>query len=177
MTAVVTRYHPLLVVLHWLVALMIAASLFGGLVLLSVTPNDDPLKPVYLQGHMAGGLTLAVVMLVRLATRLTTDKPGPMGEGWQVRIARITHWALYALIFAMLSTGIGMAALAGLWPLLSGGSVALPATFESLPPHAGHVLFARVLIALVVLHVGAAVWHALRRERVFARMGFGARRA
>lgn len=177
MTAAVTRYHPLLVALHWIVALMIAASLFGGLVLLSTTPNDDPLKPVYLQGHMAGGLALAAIMVIRLVTRLTTAKPGPIGDGWQPRVARITHWVLYGLIFAMLSTGIGMAALAGLWPLLSGGTVVLPASFSSLPPHAGHELFARLLIALVLLHVAAAVWHAVRGDRIFRRMGFGERQA
>lgn len=175
MSATVIRYHPLLVALHWIVALMIAASLFGGLVLLSATPNDDPLKQVYLQGHMAGGLALAVIMILRLVTRISTSRPAPLGTGWQPRVAVITHWALYLLVFAMLSTGIGMAALAGLWPLLSGGTVVLPDSFSSLAPHAGHELFSRLLIGLVVLHIAAAIWHAVRRDPVFRRMGFGRR--
>lgn len=171
----VSRYHPFLVALHWVVALMIVASLFGGLALLATTPNSDPNKPFYLQGHMAGGLALALLMVVRLVTRIFTAKPAQLADGWLGRLAKISHWAMYLLIFAMLSTGIGMAALGGLWPILSGQPVELPASFAVLPPHAGHVLFSRILIALIVLHVAAAVWHAMRRERIFGRMWFGRR--
>ncbi|MFN3591037.1 MAG: cytochrome b [Thermaurantiacus sp.] len=178
MAQAVTRYHPLLVTLHWLVAVMIAISLLGGLFGLSVTPNDDPMKPIFLTGHMAGGLALLAVMLVRLATRLSTAKPAPLeGPGWQVALARGVHWGLYLAIFAMLSTGIGMAVMAGLFPLLAGETVVLPETFETLPPHAGHELFSRLLIALILLHVAAAVWHSVRKDGALRRIWFGRRTA
>lgn len=171
----VVRYHPLLVALHWLVALLIAASLFGGLTLLQQTPNSDPLKAVYLRMHMAGGLALAAVMLVRLATRLATRKPAPLGGRLQAGAALVVHWAIYLVIFAMLATGIGIAALAGLFPLLSGAQVALPPSFEAFPPHAGHELFSRVLMALILLHVLGAVWHWLAGDSIWGRMWFGKR--
>lgn len=170
----VRRYHPLLVTLHWLVALMIGGSLVSGLVLLQTTPNSDPMKPVYLRAHMTGGLVLGALMLVRLATRLSTARPAPVGSLWQTRAAKATHWALYALVFAMLMTGIGMAALGGLWPLLSGAPAPLP-DFATLPPQAGHALFARALIALLALHVLATLWHAICGEKVMRRMSFGTR--
>ncbi len=172
----VHRYHPLLVALHWLVALMIATSLLGGLLGLATTPNDDPMKPVFLTGHMAGGLALLAVMVVRLATRLSTRRPPSVaGPAWQTRLAAVSHWAFYLLIFAMLSTGIGMAVMAGLFPLLAGEPVTLPASFAELPPHAGHRLFSRLLIALIALHLAAVVWHSLRGDGVLRRMWFGRR--
>jgi len=177
MAQTVTRYHPLLVALHWIVALMITASLVGGLTLLQATPNSDPMKLVYLQGHMAGGLALGVLMLARLVTRLSTAKPGPAAAGWKHRLARGVHWGMYLVIFAMLSTGIGMAVLGNLWPILTGNAVVLPRSFDVLPPHAGHELFARVLIGLLLLHILAAVWHSFVGEAVMGRMWFGRRRA
>ena len=39
-----TRYHPLLVVLHWLLALMIIVALVMGSTSLDPIPNDDPAK-------------------------------------------------------------------------------------------------------------------------------------
>jgi cytochrome b561 len=173
----VARYHPLLVGLHWVIALMAAASLMGGLTMLQATPNDDPMKPVYLQGHMLGGMALGALMIVRLGTRLSTAKPGPVGGRAQHLVAQGVHWAIYLLLFAMVATGLGMAALAGLWPILGGGTVALPADFAMLPPHAGHELFARVLIGLVLLHVLAAVWHGVAGEPIWHRIWFGRRRA
>ncbi len=176
MQTAVTRYHPLLVALHWIVALMVAASLVGGLALLSVTPNDDPMKPVYLRSHMIGGLALAALLIARLVTRLATARPPAASAGVQARIAAAVHWGFYLLLFAMLSTGLGMAALAGLWPLLAGGEVDLPRSFAELPPHAGHRLFARLLLGLIILHVGAAIWHAIRGQPIWHRMWFGPRR-
>ncbi len=176
MNEAVVRYHPLLVALHWLVALMIGASLVGGLTLLQLTPNSDPMKPLYLRAHIGGGLALGVLMILRLATRLLTARPGPVGSRPQAIAARAVHWTMYAVIFAMLATGIGMVALAGLWPLLSGAPVVLPPSFELFPPHAGHELFARILIALVLLHVAAAVWHGVSGQNVLGRMWLGRRR-
>jgi cytochrome b561 len=40
----VTRYHPLLVALHWLLAFLIIAALFAGFFLLARMPNSDPQK-------------------------------------------------------------------------------------------------------------------------------------
>lgn len=171
----VTRYHPLLVSLHWIIALMAAASLVGGLLVLQATPNSDPMKPIYLRGHIAGGLVLGVLMVLRLITRLRTARPPPAGSPGLHRAAQVAHWGLYLVMFAMVMTGIGMAALGGLWPILSGREVVLPASFAALPPHAGHELFARVLIGLVALHLLAALWHAVSGRSVWGRMWFGRR--
>ena len=173
----VTRYHPLLVALHWIIALMAAASLVGGLLVLQATPNSDPMKPVYLRGHLAGGLVLGVLMLLRLVTRLRTARPPAAGSAGLHTASQVAHWALYLAMFAMVMTGIGMAALGGLWPILSGGQATLPATFAALPPHAGHELFARVLIGLIALHLLAALRHAVSGKSVWGRMWFGSRTA
>lgn len=50
-----TRYHPALVAIHWLMALMILAGLFFGKFVLAGMSNADPEKVQGLAGHMTTG--------------------------------------------------------------------------------------------------------------------------
>jgi cytochrome b561 len=50
----VSRYHPLLVTLHWVLAVLIIAALAVGFFRLAATPNSDPQKIGVLRVHMAG---------------------------------------------------------------------------------------------------------------------------
>jgi cytochrome b561 len=157
--------------------LLVVANLAAGLLVLEAIPNDDPQKPEVLRLHMATGLAILVLMAVRLIARLFTQAPPSPHESKPLRwIARVNHWALYLVVIAMLSTGLGMAQMAELFPLLEGAGVTLPESFEDLPPYAGHALFSSVLIALIVLHVGAVVYHHARGDNLLARMWFGSRR-
>lgn len=69
-----TRYHPLLVALHWLMALMILMALAAGGLFLANMPADSPDKVQGLGGHMAFGMAIGVLLVIRLATRLASQK-------------------------------------------------------------------------------------------------------
>jgi cytochrome b561 len=63
--ALSSRYHPALVVLHWLLAvLLIAALALGALVLVKI-PNSDPMKLEAPRSHMAGGGLILILMVIR----------------------------------------------------------------------------------------------------------------
>jgi cytochrome b561 len=173
----VERYHPLLVVLHWVLAVAIIGNLAAGGLILSEMPNDHPAKPGLLRLHMATGLTILALMLVRIVSRLVTKKPPvPHKPGPLKWLAVANHWAFYFVIFGMLATGLGMAALGNLFPLLRGANVPLPASFEQLPPHAGHVFWSSVLIGLIALHLAGVIYHyAVKKENLLSRMWFGPR--
>jgi len=51
----VSRYHPVLVVLHWFLALLIIAMLSLGELALVKIPNASPMKLKGLSSHMAAG--------------------------------------------------------------------------------------------------------------------------
>ena len=72
------RYHPALVALHWLMVLLALAA--GGL-FLSDMPPDSPDKVSGLAGHMIIGLTIGVLLLIRLAVRLSTSHPPGASTG------------------------------------------------------------------------------------------------
>ena len=106
------RYHPALVVLHWLTFILIFAAFFirsgdggegrGG----SLIPNFSDLGL-----HMILGLTVLLVLLIRLVVRWRTKRPdwASTGSSFSDKIGELTHWALYLFTFGMVITGIILA--------------------------------------------------------------------
>lgn len=174
-----TRYHPLLVVLHWLLALMIIGGLIMGTYVLAATPNDDPFKLISLRMHMSMGLAILVLMLIRLGVRLLTAKPPHADIGNPVlnRLGVAAHWLFYILVIAMCVSGLATANLAGLREIVFGGSGApLPADFSAFPPRKAHGALATLLTLVILGHVAAGLWHQyVRKDGLFGRMWFGTR--
>jgi cytochrome b561 len=91
------------------------------------------------------------------------------------RAAQLSHYALYALMIGMPLIGWAMLS-AGAYPVMLYGGIGLPAI---LPQSAGlhtllwnaHFYLAFAFFALVLLHLAAALFHALvRRDGVFESM-------
>ena len=69
-----SRYHPLVVTLHWVLAVLIVAALAIGFVGLAPPPNSDPRKIAVLRVHMAGGMLILVLMGIRFIVRMCTSR-------------------------------------------------------------------------------------------------------
>ena len=174
-----TRYHPFLVALHWILAILVTVALFMGGVILSNIPNSDPEKLFGLQAHMIAGMTILVLMLIRLVTRLVTAKPphADTGNALLNKLGVLAHYALYLAVILMAGSGLATANLAGLPDIIFNGSGApLPASFDEFAPRAAHGILAKVLGALLILHVVAALYHQfVIKDNLFARVWFGRR--
>jgi cytochrome b561 len=174
----VSRYHPLLVALHWVMALLIIAALaLGALVMVNI-PNTDPMKIEALRSHMSGGILILILMLVRLFVRMRTRHPAPATAGNPLldRIAWASHRMFYVAVIGMAGSGLFMAVQAGLFGIVFGGHGSLPPDFWVFSVRTVHYAFSRLLIALITLHVAAALFHALvLRDGLLRRMFFGRR--
>lgn len=171
------RYHPALVALHWIVAILLLMALFAGKVALPSLPNSDPAKLSALSIHMGMGVSLLALMLIRLAVRWGTAHPAPATTGSPVldRLAGLAHGALYVLVIAMAGSGIALSVSSGLGDAVMGAGP-MPESFRGNPARAAHGLLSNLLLLLIVLHVAAALYHQfLRRDGLMARMWFGKR--
>jgi cytochrome b561 len=175
----VLRYHPLLVTLHWVLAVLIIAELTLGFFGLAATPNSDPRKIAILRVHMAGGVLILALMVIRFIVRMRTSRPADATTGYPLldRIAPISHYGFYVLVLVMVGTGFATAILAGLGEIVFGPSgAALPPTLMIYPTFVAHVFFATLLVGFVILHVLAAFYHQfVRKDGLFRRMLFARR--
>ena len=112
-----SRYHPLLVTLHWLLAVLILLALAVGFLGLAAMENADPAKITVLRWHMAGGMLILALMIVRFIVRLWTAKPPPAN-----RLAPVVHWGFYLLVVLMVATGFATGLAAGLPEIVFAGS-------------------------------------------------------
>ena len=175
----VTRYHPLLVALHWALAALIVADLTIGTVALVHIPNDAPKKLEALQAHMLGGLLILALMTLRLGVRVRTAKPAEATAGSPIldRVAWLSHRLLYVAVFGMIASGLTLALQSHAFQAVFAHEGRLPASFWAYPVRAVHFAFAKALMALITLHLAGALYHAfVRRDGLLARMWFGARR-
>lgn len=173
------RYHPLLVAIHWLVALMIIIALVMGSNVLAALPNDHPDKMFSLRGHMSIGIIVGVLMIVRLITRLRSSHPpkADTGSGILNLAGTAAHWVLYILIFLMVASGIGISISAGLPDIVFfGADTPLPESFDHLAPRAAHGIISKLLALTILTHIAGWAYHQFKlKDGLIGRMWFGSR--
>ena len=169
------RYTGVAIVLHWLVAVLILGQIAFGWYLQTV-PRKTPDRTIYVNLHKSTGLTLGLLVLVRLAWRLTHKAP-PLPDSipaWQRTAARASHFALYACMLIMPAAGY-VASNFSRFGVNFFNAILLPPWGIDNPRIYGvfnsiHVVTSYVLVALIVLHVLAALRHLYLRDGVFLRM-------
>lgn len=173
-----SRYSAVAIVLHWLIALAIAALVIMGIVMTGLPDTELTRKFALYQWHKSIGVTVLGLSLLRLAWRLT-HRPPPLPDNlkpWERLAARATHVGFYVLIIAIPLLGWAMVSASPYnIPTLLYGAVPWPhlpvpkAGFEAFK--AVHVWLAFGTLALLALHVAAALkHHYILRDDVLARM-------
>ena len=220
------RYHPSLVTLHWLIALLVFVNLYLGLFILKPRGGggfDFAARNTIQVVHMTIGISILLLLVVRLITRFVSKKPNPATAGSAILdfIARAVHYALYFFLFVMTLSGLIFSLQSNRFqsaflgasesPRFNGpppgfappnGTPGAPGSdgnpnFSGNPGRQGnnpgfgegfrgpffsplqlvHATTATILLLILGLqHILAAFYHQfIRRDRLFARMWFGAR--
>ena len=170
------RYTDVAIALHWLLAALVLSQIAFGWYLQEV-PRGTPARTIYVNLHKSTGLTIGLLILFRLYWRLTHKAP-PLPASmpaWEVMAARTSHVALYACMLIMPMAGY-LASNFSKFGVNYFNAILLPpwgiddkriyAVFNTT-----HVVTSYVLVALIVVHVLAALRHLLfLRNGVFRRM-------
>ncbi len=176
MRSTTDRYGSMAIALHWTSAAGIILLLASGLLIANGVAGADPVVPVLI--HASIGTLVLLLTLFRILWWFAFDRrprPAPGLGTLQRNLSRIVHFGLYVAILLLGFSGIATLALSGAVPtLLAGGPVP---EFDGLLPRLTHGLAARLMIGLLVLHIGAALYHHfIRRDGLLSRMGIGQRR-
>ncbi|WP_341863253.1 cytochrome b [Gymnodinialimonas sp. 57CJ19] len=162
--------------LHWLMALLIIPMIIGGATMIQEgLPRS--LQDTLFISHKNVGSLLLLLIVVRLIYRWRNTPPAEPAHlpAWQIKIASLTHVALYALLLVMPLAGY-IRVRAGGFPIEALDAMGIPALVprsDALAAVAKSIHFygAWALAILLAMHIGAALQHGLiKRDGVFSRM-------
>ncbi len=171
-----TPYRPFARIMHWLTAILVLLTIPAAILMLQPGIGRGLQDPLFLF-HKNIGVVILVIVTLRLAYRLVNPPPPLPNHVPKLQriIAEFTHWALYGLLLAMAVSGYIRVTAGGFplevfdslgFPHLAPRSDELAQTAKSI-----HSALRLPLIALVALHIGAALYHGLvRRDGIFQRM-------
>lgn len=161
------RHDRIAATLHWAMAAALLAQMAFGFALDTIAPRGTPDRAPVINLHKSVGLLLMLLVVVRLAWRLThRPLPWPAGTpAWQQRAAAWGHAALYACMAALPASGYIASNFSRHGVRLFG--LRLPPWGPDLPGVYGffdglHLAVAIGLLLLVAGHVAMALWHRLR---------------
>ena len=169
------NYTPVAKVLHWLMAVLLF-----GLLALGFTMTDLPLSPRKLQlysWHKWAGVTVFLLVLVRLAWRVT-HRPPPLPEHMPKVMqlaAHAGHVLLYALMIAIPLSGWLMSSAKGFQTVWF-GVLPIPDLLDKNRElgdllQTVHLSLNLLFVAVIVGHIGAALkHHFIDRDDVLTRM-------
>ncbi len=153
------HYSRTQIVLHWLVAILIASQyIFKDAIVAAWDAVSQGLPVAFnplVLAHVAGGVLILILVVWRLALRARRGVPAaPANGSAALRLAaRVTHWTLYGLLLGLAFSGLTA------WF----GHVAIAAQI--------HGVLKTILMALILLHVLAVVFHHLvLRNPILKRM-------
>lgn len=166
------RYDPVAITLHWLIGLAILLMLAMGQLFDRV---PDAFKPLAYNTHKSIGISILALSIFRLVWRLLNPPPAlpETIPALQRILAHLGHWALYALMLGLPLSGWLMVSAMQKYPISFFGLGTAP--FLPMPalanPEAAakqlaemHELLANGCIALLALHIGAALQHQFFRK-------------
>jgi cytochrome b561 len=166
-------------VLHWVTVALVAVQLPVGLYMTyrgnTLNVWDKVTGGLY-NGHKVLGVTILLVVLWRLAYRLTRGAPAdePTIEPWQRLASHLNHWGMYILLICAPVAGyIGISLFPALdiFGLFSLPGVVAPDKEAAKTAFAVHKLLVVLLVLLIAVHVAAALFHYfIRKDNVLGRM-------
>lgn len=154
--------------LHWGTLAFLIALAVAGTTMVNLD-DGDPQKMIVYRIHGISGLLVVLATLARIVIRLRRPQPIPEGmtEKWNIWLHDIIQWAIYIVLLGIGITGMGTLALNDMTAF-----TADPAVLDrTVPTIDGHFLQTRLLLVLVLLHVGGVLRHQLTRSNILGRMG------
>lgn len=169
------RYTRTAAALHWLLAALLLAQIAFGWYLEEI-PRGTPPRTIYVNLHKSTGMLLGLIILFRLYWRLTHPAP-PLPASmpaWERMAARVSHIGLYACMLIMPLSGY-IASNFSKWGVNFFNVIKLPpwgveseSVYEFF--NTTHVVVSYIFVALIAVHILAALRHLFLRTGIFHRM-------
>lgn len=174
------RYSGLAMLLHWLIAVLVIVQ--WRLAEAAEEAATREAGGAIMANHFALGVMIFAVVAVRLMWRQISPPPPPASghASWERSVARLVHFAFYALLLVMPVAGwIALSSFGE--PINLWGMFQLPALPVPRDPDLGEAIFevhgasGVALLVLMALHAAAALKHTVidKDGTLFRMLPFG----
>ena len=170
------RYNNVAIALHWVVAVLVLTLIGLGVYMVDI-PRGTPDRSFFYNLHKSIGLTTGIIVLLRLWWRKKNPPPKLPDSmpAWQVTASNISHGLLYTCLIIMPVAGFSASQFTK-WGVTYFGLFKIPPIgtpnkeiYNFL--QGIHEYTSYVLMFLVVVHILAALQHALvKKDGIFQRM-------
>ena len=160
------RYSSVAIILHWLIAALLIAELALGLWMVDLPKTPSGLRAGWFNLHKSIGITLGVLILLRIGWRLMHTPPTLPNQLSQrdVSLAKYGHLALYLTMFIVPTSGLLGSAFSKYpiqyfgyaLPKFADADEQLKSIFSEV-----HYYAICVLIALITIHLLAIIKHSV----------------
>lgn len=168
-------YRPVAKCLHWLIAVLVLAQFVVAFLMPHIGRNTVPGTLINL--HFSLGVCILVVMAIRFSyrQRYPVSLVVPGLHAWERWAARATHLAFYFILLVGPFLGWASASAhklpVNVFGIISLPDIAAPKARWALTAGDIHAYMMWVLLALIALHVAAALYHHFfRHDTVLQRM-------
>lgn len=173
--ALASKFNPISIALHWFMLVLILA-VYAFMEFRGIFPKGSEPRELMKMLHFMLGMSVFLLVLVRLAVRFSTKAPAiiPEPKPLEKKLATLMHIALYVFMIAMPLLG---------WLMLSAHGKTVPFFGLQLPPliaenkelgkvlHEVHEVGASLGYLLLGGHALAALWHHyVKKDNTLLRM-------
>ncbi len=173
-------------VVHWLMALGFVFMWACGYAMTSLVADDSPLEELLFDLHISVGVTLLVLLVVRITIRLLLPPP-PLPQTlsrWEKTASHLAHLGLYVLPAAVIAIGWAETDFGGHGVKWFG--LSMPKIFPTMETLLGfeletataslHMWLGYTMLVLAIVHVAAVAKHRwIDGHDVLYRMTIGSR--
>ena len=163
------KYDNFAILIHWLMVILIFIMFGLGWYMVDLPKGSDE-RTWFFALHKSIGLTLALLVIVRTAWRISHKPPAlpETIEAWKRKTANITHNLLYILMFLQPVSGYISSSFSGYktrfwgYPLPHWGwkNQELNEFFTEI-----HEISSVLLLGFIILHIAGAVSHIAHSEK------------
>jgi len=177
----VIKYDRVQIILHWVIAVIILGMIGLGLFMVELPKKselpvgEESVRAFYFLLHKSLGITAAALILLRVVWRITHKAPALPDSisKWQQKAAGAVHGLLYLVMIAMPLSGYLQSIFSKydtkFWgvalPRVAEADSAMRETFSQV-----HECLAFLFIALIAVHIAAAVKHRIAGTGIAERM-------
>lgn len=176
-----TKYSGFAMTLHWLVGIAVIVT-WRIAEAAEHAPNREARGEI-MGNHFALGVVIFTLVATRFIWRQMNPPPAPLAShaGWERKLAKANHLAMYTLLLVMPLAGWFAMSLYGS-PISVWGVIAVPALPVAANEALGkeifelHAIAGTTLLVLIAVHVLATLKHTLidKDRTIFRMLPFGA---